>query len=131
MKGSNFIGKQISRFKIGLVYLTTITSTITAVSVFKIALNLPDWLLFALLPFFILMGFGLGYFFDKTDIITSDYRKSIEMSHRQLNTQDKKQQYFYLALFDFIIDSFLQAPEELKKELRKKYKEYQKKKDWI
>ncbi len=95
---SNYIGKQISRFKLGMSYLTLAMTSLTALMMVKNVY--PDiqleWIIL-LVPFLILGTIMAGYFLDRWNISTQDQRKSNEMTHRFLLTSDMKSQQFALT----------------------------------
>ncbi|MHA1777033.1 MAG: hypothetical protein DRO88_03795 [Promethearchaeia archaeon] len=93
-----FIGRQLSRFKLGMSYLTLAMSSITAVMTTKFAYDsISIWIILAVLvPVAFVGTILLGYFLDKLDISTQDQRKSNEMTHRFLLTSDIKNQEFQL-----------------------------------
>lgn len=95
---ASFIGRQLSRFKLGMSYLTLGMSSITAVMTTKYAYDsISIWLILAVLVPIALVGtIFLGYIMDKMDISTQDQRKSNEMTHRFLLTSDIKNQEFQL-----------------------------------
>jgi len=98
IKLSEFIGRQLSRIKAGQSYYLIIMSTITALSTFSFAFQLNLWIIFMLFPIGIVCVLFIGYLMDKTDVVTMDQQKTIEMTHRYINTADDKGNDFYIAL---------------------------------
>lgn len=98
-KMAQFIGRQLSRLKAGQSYYMMFMATLTAVGVLKWALPKIDfWLLISLC--FVALGGALilGYLMDKTNVITLDHRKTIEMTHRYLTTADFKNNAFRIIM---------------------------------
>ncbi|MHA1521208.1 MAG: hypothetical protein ACTSRK_13575 [Promethearchaeota archaeon] len=95
---STFIGRQLSRFKLGMSYLTLAMSSITAVMTTKEVYGSIqiEIILAILVPIALVGTIMLGYFLDRKDITTQDQRKTNEMTHRFLLTSDIKNQEFQL-----------------------------------
>ncbi len=81
-------------------------------------------------PMFLLFAFIIGLYLDRKNINTMDQLKSMEMSHRFLNTADIKSQEFQLIQTEMILQG-LKAIQEGKPfdilELHKKFEEYRNK----
>jgi len=110
---SNFIGRQISRFKLGMSYLTLAMTSITALMMVKnVYPNIQlEWIIF-LVPFLILGTIMVGYLLDKWNISTQDQRKSNEMTHRFLLTSDMKSQQFALTQTKMLLMGLKSIKEE-------------------
>lgn len=95
---SNFIGRQLSRFKLGMSYLTLGMSSITAVMTTKEVYGdlQIETILAILLPVAVFGTIMLGFFLDKFNISSQDQLKSNEMTHRFLLTSDIKTQEFQM-----------------------------------
>ncbi|MHA1745794.1 MAG: hypothetical protein ACTSWW_07330 [Promethearchaeota archaeon] len=131
IRTSNFIGKQLSRFKMGMSYYTLAMSTITAAMLLKTNYDIQlEWII-AILPLLFIATIFLGYLLDTLNINTQDLRKSNEMTHRFLLKSDLKSQEFQLMQTRFLVEA-LQAMKEGKtidsSALDEKYVQYQK--DW-
>ena len=131
IRTSNFIGKQLSRFKMGMSYYTLAMSTITAAMLLKTNYDIQlEWII-AILPLLFIATIFLGYLLDTLNINTQDLRKSNEMTHRFLLKSDLKSQEFQLMQTRFLVEA-LQAMKEGKtidsSVLDEKYAQYQK--DW-
>jgi len=95
MKISPFIGRQLSRLKMGIIYFTIGMTTFTAIGVLKIALPEINFWLIVLGVILVFLGtFFLGYLMDITNVNTMDYQKTVEMSHRYLTVLDEKNNDF-------------------------------------
>lgn len=94
---SNFIGKQISRFKLAMSYLTLAMTSITALMLVKSEYEIQIEYILAFVPLLVLLTIFAGYLLDKWNISTQDQRKSNEMTHRFLLTSDMKSQQFALT----------------------------------
>lgn len=86
-----FIGRQLSRLKAGQSYYMIIMTTITALSLMDMAFpDINTIFLIVLFPCILFGAFLIGYFMDKANVVTMDQQKTIEMTHRYLNTSDFK-----------------------------------------
>ena len=103
MKSSPFLGRQLSRLKMGQSYYAIIMSTVNAISLVSLAFALSIWYLILAFPILLLMTFGIGFYLDKYDIKTEDALKSNEMINRFLNTGDIKTQEFQLLQTKIIL----------------------------
>jgi len=129
IRTSNFIGKQLSRFKMGMGYYTLAMSTITAAMLLKTNYEIEiEWII-AFVPVMFLATIFLGYLLDTLNINTQDLRKSNEMTHRFLLKSDRKNQEFQLMQTRFLVEA-LQTLKEGKEinlnNLEEKYAQYQK-----
>ena len=127
-RNSKFIGQQLSRFRMAMGYYAMLLSTISAMMLVKTAYPVIEieWIiLFTPIP--LLITLVIGYYMDKFNINTMDSMKSIEMTHRFINTGDLKSQEFQLLQTQIVLKA-LQAMKEGKDfnvaELEQKYQEY-------
>ena len=127
IKSSSFLGRQLSRLKMGQSYYAIITSTISAISLASLAFQLDLWFIFLIFPIFLVITFIIGYYLDIRNIKTMDSLKSIEMTQRFLNTSDIKNQEFHLMLTSVLITAIKQGKEIDPEILLEKYEEYKKK----
>ena len=98
MKIQQFIGRQLARLKAGQSLYSIIIQTITVLGIIKMALpGIDFWTLGLLFPIAILGALMIGFFMDKSDVITADHMKTIEMTHRYLNTADFKTNEFRMV----------------------------------
>jgi len=94
-KISQFIGRQISRLKVGQTYYAMGMYSISAIGILKIAFpQISIWTLMFLVPLMFVGSFFIGYIMDLSNITSLDHRKSLEMSHRYLTTVDNKDNDF-------------------------------------
>ena len=99
-KISQFIGRQLSRIKAGQSYYMIFIGTVTAISVFSFAFQLNPWIMFMLIPSALFLVLFIGYFMDKSNVVTMDQLKTFEMTHRYLNTADMKNNEFRFLLIE-------------------------------
>lgn len=122
-----FIGRQISRTKLTAVLYTMVMSTITALGVIGLYLNIPSIVLLIGGVIIGLISFAIfGYILDKSDISTADFKNTIDISHRYVNTQDLKNQEFYLCLFKTLATWFNLDITVLEKNYKKYLKKWSK-----
>lgn len=130
VKTAQFIGKQLSRLKMGQSYYSIAVSTVSAISLISLAFRITFWMLIIVFPFLLLGAFIIGYFLDIYNINTMDTLKSNEISHRFLTTSDMKTQEFQLLQTEIILEA-IKAIQEKKKldpnDLLKKYDNYYRK----
>jgi len=101
MKTSQFVGRQLSRMKMGMAYVLLFTSTLTAISVLNIAFpEIGIWIIFMLLPIAVFGSIFLGYLMDKSSIATTDHMKTLEMTSRFVNTADIKSYEFWMVIME-------------------------------
>lgn len=131
-KLSQFIGRQLSRLKAGQTYYMIAVSTMTALGILNIAFPSIDfWIFIILFPIVLFGAYLMGYFLDKSNVLTMDQQKTIEMTHRYLNTADLKEYEFWFviitAIFKWIESIQKEKPinfEELKNEYDKFFKKW-------
>lgn len=119
---AEFIGIQLSRFRNALVYLmmmTSLTSTIALVKLALPALEFETVIIAFGIPI-IIITYIIGYYADKTNIITSDALKTNELGQRYLNTSDRKTQEFQIIQTKIIIESINSLTQNKKIDLKKK-----------
>ncbi len=130
VKSAQFIGKQLSRLKMGQSYYSIAVSTVSAISLISLAFRISFWMLLIVFPFLLLGAFIIGYFLDIYNINTMDTLKSNEITHRFLTTSDIKTQEFQLLQTEIILEA-IKAIQENKKldpsDLLKKYDNYYRK----
>jgi hypothetical protein len=127
---SLFIGKQLSRLKMGQSYYGIIISTISAIALLKIAFDINILIIILLFPILLSGAFLIGLYLDKKDINSMDFLKSVEMQQRFLNTGQVKLQEFELLRTEMVLEG-LKAIQEGKTinidQIREKYNEYKNK----
>lgn len=130
-KLSYFIGKQLSRLKLGQTYYSIIMSTIAALSL--VSLAFPDisiMLIIIIFPIIFIGAFFIGYFMDKSNIVSMDALKSVDMSHRYLNVADLKNNDFRFLMMKAMFE-WMKGIQENKPinfdDLEKEYKKFLKK----
>ena len=130
VKTAQFIGKQLSRLRMGQSYYSIAVSTVSAISLISLAFRITFWMLIIIFPFLLLGAFIIGYFLDIYNINTMDTLKSNEITHRFLTTSDMKTQEFQLLQTEIILEA-IKAIQEKKKldpnDLLKKYDNYYRK----
>jgi hypothetical protein len=101
MKISNFIGRQLSRLKMGQSYYMIVVSTITALGIVKLVwASMPNWMLFTLFPIALFGAFFLGYLMDKSNVTALDHRKTLDMQARYVNVADLKSYEFWMVVMN-------------------------------
>lgn len=127
VKTAQFIGKQLSRLKMGQSYYSIAVSTVSAISLISLAFRITFWTLIIIFPFLLLGAFVIGYFLDVYNINTMDTLKSNEITQRFLTTSDIKTQEFQLLQTEIILEAIKAIQEDKKLDpnnLLKKYKDY-------
>ena len=105
MKSSPFMGRQLSRLKLGQSYYAIIISTVNAISLVSLAFSLSAWYMILTFPLLLMGAFGIGLYLDKYNITSEDALKSNEMINRYLNTGDIKNQEFQLLQTTILLQS--------------------------
>ncbi|MFX0060066.1 MAG: hypothetical protein ACFE85_04845 [Candidatus Hodarchaeota archaeon] len=130
VRSADFLGRQLSRLKMGQSYYSIAVSTISAISLISLAFEITFWILIIAFPLLLFVAFIIGYFMDIYNINTMDILKSNEITHRYLTTNDLKTQEFQLLQTEIILDA-IQAIQENKKldpkDLLQKYDAYYRK----
>jgi len=124
IRSSRFLGKQLSRLKMGQSYYAIITSTINAVALVSLAFEVGLMILIFIFPLLIFTTFLVGYYLDVRNINSMDSLKSNEMAHRFLNTGDLKSQEFQLMQTKIIIEAIIKGKQFDVNKLKSKYEEY-------
>jgi len=127
VKSAHFIGKQLSRLKLGQSYYSIVVSTVSAISLISLAFNITIWMLIIIFPILLLGAFIIGYFMDIFNINTMDNLKSNEVGNRYLTTSDLKSQEFQLLQTEIILEALkaVQENDQLDpKDLLRKYDLY-------
>ena len=128
---SGFIGKQLSRLKMGQTYYAIAVSTISTISLIVIAFEFEIWILLMLFPILLFSAFLVGYYMDKKDIITKDILRTNNMYYRYLSTSDFKLQEFQLLLVRSILKSFQDIKDNKNINMNYLMEEYEKyRKNW-
>ena len=130
VKSAHFIGRQLSRLKLGQSYYSIAVSSVSAISLISLAFQISFWMLIFIFPVLLLGTFVIGYFMDIYNINTMDTLKANEIGHRYLTTSDLKSQEFQLLQTEIVLEA-LKAIQEKKQldpeDLLKKYDLYFKK----
>lgn len=127
VKSAHFIGRQLSRLKLGQSYYTIIVSSVSAISLISLAFEITIWMLILTFPILLLGTFVIGYFMDIYNINTMDKLKSNEIGNRYLTTSDMKGQEFQLLQTEIVLEALKAIQEEREldpKDLLKKYDLY-------
>jgi len=127
VRSAHFIGKQLSRLKLGQSYYSIVVSTVSAISLISLAFNITIWMLIIIFPILLLGAFIIGYFMDIFNINTMDNLKSNEVGNRYLTTSDLKSQEFQLLQTEIILEALkaVQENDQLDpKDLLRKYDLY-------
>ncbi len=128
MKSSPFMGRQLSRLKLGQSYYAIIISTVNAISLVSLAFSLSAWYMILTFPLLLMGAFGIGLYLDKYNITSEDALKSNEMINRFLNTGDIKNQEFQLLQTTILLQALSARSREdefdAEKELEDAYRQY-------
>lgn len=127
VKSAHFIGRQLSRLKLGQSYYAIVVSSVSAISLISLAFDITIWMVIITFPILLLGTFIIGYFMDIYNINTMDSLKANEISHRYLTTSDIKSQEFQLLQTEIVLEALKAIQEESQldpKELLKKYNLY-------
>ncbi len=127
IKSSSFLGKQLSRLKMGQSYYAIITSTISAISLVSLAFQFNILFIVLLFPFLLVITFGIGYYLDIRNINSMDSLKSNEMTHRFLNTGDLKNQEFQMMQTAILVEAITKGKEFDPAVILERYNEYRNK----
>lgn len=127
VKSAHFIGRQLSRLKLGQSYYAIVVSSVSAISLISLAFEITIWLLIFIFPILLLSTFVIGYFMDIYNINTMDKLKANEISNRYLTTSDIKGQEFQLLQTEIVLEALKAIQEERQldpQNLLKKYDQY-------
>jgi hypothetical protein len=127
VKSAHFIGRQLSRLKMGQSYYSIAVSTVSAISLISLAFEISFWMLILAFPVLLVGAFVIGYFMDIYNINTMDSLKANEIGHRYLTTSDLKSQEFQLLQTEIVLEALkaIQEKQQLDpKDLLKKYDLY-------
>lgn len=130
VKTARFVGRQMSRLKMGQSYYQIAMSTISAIALIFIAFELTIWILIIAFPLIFLGAFFIGYFMDIYNINSMEIFKTNEITHRFLTTSDEKNQEFQLLQLEIMLEAFKAMSENRKiepKVLLRKFEAYYKK----
>jgi len=130
VKSAHFIGRQLSRLKLGQSYYSIVVSSVSAISLISLAFDVTIWMLIITFPILLLGTFVIGYFMDIYNINTMDKLKANEIGNRYLNTSDMKGQEFQLLQTEIVLEALKAIQEERQldpKDLLKKYDLYYRK----
>lgn len=127
VKSAHFIGRQLSRLKMGQSYYSIAVSTVSAISLISLAFKISFWMLIVFFPILLFGAFLIGYFMDIYNINTMDTLKANEIGNRYLTTSDLKSQEFQLLQTEIVLEALKAIQEERKldpEDLLKKYDLY-------
>ena len=127
VKSAHFIGRQLSRLKLGQSYYAIVVSSVSAISLISLAFEITIWLLIFIFPILLLSTFVIGYFMDIYNINTMDKLKANEIGNRYLTTSDIKGQEFQLLQTEIVLEALKAIQEKRQldpKDLLKKYDLY-------
>ncbi len=130
VKSAHFIGRQLSRLKLGQSYYTIVVSSVSAISLISLAFEISFWMLIVMFPVLLLGTFVIGYFMDIYNINTMDKLKANEIGNRFLTTSDLKSQEFHLLQTEIVLEALKAIQEKRQldpKDLLKKYDLYYRK----
>ena len=131
LKISQFIGRQLSRLKMGQTLYLIVVQTITALGIVSFAFpNVSFWVIVSLVPVFIFSAFILGFIMDKSNVTATDHMKTLEMTSRYVNTADLKSYEFWLVIMEIFFKwmTSIQEGKPLDRdEIRKEYIKFLKK----
>ena len=127
VRSAHFIGRQLSRLKLGQSYYSIVVSSVSAISLISLAFQITIWMLILVFPVLLLGTFIIGYFMDIYNINTMDKLKANEIGNRYLTTSDLKSQEFQLLQTEIVLEALKAIQEERQldpKDLLKKYDFY-------
>jgi len=127
VKSAHFIGRQLSRLKLGQSYYAIAVSSVSAISLISLAFEISFWMLIVIFPVLLLGTFVIGYFMDIYNINTMDKLKANEIGNRFLTTSDLKNQEFQLLQTEIVLEALKAIQEDRQldpKDLLKKYDLY-------
>jgi hypothetical protein len=127
VKSAHFIGRQLSRLKLGQSYYSIVVSTVSAISLISLAFEISFWMLLLTFPVLLFGTFVIGYFMDIYNINTMDKLKANEIGNRYLTTSDIKSQEFQLLQTEIVLEALKAIQEDRQldpKDLLKKYDLY-------
>jgi len=127
VKSAQFMGRQLSRLKLGQSYYAIVVSSVSAISLISLAFEITIWMLILVFPILLLSTFIIGYFMDIYNINTMDKLKANEIGNRYLTTSDIKGQEFQLLQTEIVLEALKAIQEEREldpKDLLKKYDLY-------
>ena len=130
VKSAHFIGRQLSRLKLGQSYYTIVVTSVSAISLISLAFEISFWMLIVIFPVLLLGTFVIGYFMDIYNINTMDKLKANEIGNRFLTTSDLKSQEFQLLQTEIVLEALKAIQEERQldpKDLLRKYDLYYRK----
>jgi len=130
VKSAHFIGRQLSRLKMGQSYYAIAVSSISAISLISLAFEISFWMLIVIFPVLLLGTFVIGYFMDIYNINTMDKLKANEIGNRFLTTSDLKSQEFQLLQTEIVLEALKAIQEKRQldpKDLLRKYDLYYRK----
>jgi hypothetical protein len=125
MQLSKWLGRQSARLKQGIIYFNIIVSSITVVSLVKIAFNLDVIGMTILVPVLLISSWFIGWILDKKDVVTEDLRKTTEMNARYLSMADEKANRFTIMNTAVLLSIFGNLEvSEAKQMLESEYQKY-------
>ncbi|MFO7797898.1 MAG: hypothetical protein ACQERB_07990 [Promethearchaeati archaeon] len=127
VKTAQFIGKQLSRLKLGQSYYSIAVSTVSAISLISLAFRIEFWMIAIAFPILLCFAYIIGYFLDIYNINTMDTLKSNEIAQRFLTTSDLKNQEFQLLQTEILLEAVKAINDGKQLEPRKlleKYEDY-------
>ena len=130
VRSAYFIGRQLSRLRMGQSYYSIAVSTVSAISLISLAFEISFWMLIVFFPILLLSTFLIGYFMDIYNINTMDKLKANEIGNRYLTTSDLKSQEFQILQTEIFLEAMKAIQEDRQldpKDLLKKYDLYFKK----
>ena len=124
VKSAHFIGRQLSRLKLGQSYYAIVVSSVSAISLISLAFEITIWMLILAFPILLLSTFIIGYFMDIYNINTMDKLKANEIGNRYLTTSDIKGQEFQLLQTEIVLEALKAIQEESQLDPKKLLKKY-------
>jgi len=125
VKTAQFIGKQLSRLKLGQSYYSIAVSTVSAISLISLAFRIEFWMIAIAFPILLFFAYVIGYFLDIYNINTMDTLKSNEITQRFLTTSDLKNQEFQLLQTEILLEAIKAINDGKQLEPRKLLKKYE------
>ena len=101
LKISQFVGRQLSRLKMGQTYYMIGVSTMTALGIVNLAFPaINTWIIILLFPVFLFSAYIIGLIMDKSNVTATDHMKTLEMTSRYINTADLKSYEFWMVVMN-------------------------------
>ena len=116
-----WLGRQLSRTKAAQGYLGIILLAINAISLVSMAFGIRARYSLAALPALLLITMVLGWYMDRTGLVSNDLVKGMNMQYRFMNTGEYRLFEFWLALVKIMKPDKTEEMELMFKEFSQKW----------